>query len=133
VARDGVRGKMGRRASARNVFEMGEKRLDDLQIDPREVKQKIDRGEPFVLLDVREPWEHEICRIGGSVLVPMKELPARAASFEEADEVVIYCHSGIRSLNAAAWLRAQGIERARSMAGGIDRWSVEIDPAMPRY
>ena len=107
--------------------------MDDLQIDPKEVKQKIDRGEKFVLLDVREPWEHEICRIGGSVLIPMQELPMRAASLEEGGDVVIYCHSGIRSLNAAAWLRAQGIESARSMAGGIDRWSVEIDPAVRRY
>ncbi|MDE3138190.1 MAG: sulfurtransferase [Acidobacteriota bacterium] len=107
--------------------------MHDLQIDPQEVKQKIDRGEEFVLLDVRERWEHEICRIDGSVLVPMNELPARAASLEEAAEVVVYCHSGIRSLNAAAWLRAQGIESARSMAGGIDRWSREIDSAVPRY
>jgi rhodanese-related sulfurtransferase len=107
--------------------------LDDLQIDPQQVKQKIERGEKFVLLDVREPWEHQICRIDGSVLVPMGQLPARAASFEEAGDVVVYCHSGIRSLNAAAWLRAQGIEGARSMAGGIDRWSREIDSAVPRY
>ena len=107
--------------------------MDDLQIDPQEVKQKIERGEKFVLLDVREPWENEICRIDGSVLVPMRELPARAASFDEAGEVVIYCHSGIRSLNAAAWLREQGVESARSMVGGIDRWSREIDPAIPRY
>jgi rhodanese-related sulfurtransferase len=107
--------------------------LDDLEVNPQEVKQKIDRGEKFVLLDVREPWENEICRIDGSVLVPMRELPSRTAWLEEAEEVVIYCHSGIRSLNAAAWLREQGVESARSMAGGIDRWSVEIDPAMPRY
>jgi rhodanese-related sulfurtransferase len=107
--------------------------LDDLQIDPQEVKQKIDQGENFVLVDVREPWEHAICRINGSVLVPMNELPVRAASFEDAADVVVYCHSGIRSLNAAAWLRAQGIESARSMAGGIDRWSREIDSAVPRY
>jgi rhodanese-related sulfurtransferase len=113
--------------------EKGVVSLDDLQIDPQEVKQKIDRGEKFVLVDVREPWEHQICRIDGSVLIPMQELAMRAALLEDADDVVIYCHSGIRSLNAAAWLRAQGIESARSMAGGIDRWAVEIDPAVPRY
>lgn len=107
--------------------------MDDLQIEPRDVKGKIERGEKFVLVDVREPWEHAICRIGGAVLVPMKELPARAGWLEEAEDVVLYCHSGVRSLNAAAWLREQGVESARSMAGGIDRWAMEIDPAVPRY
>ena len=107
--------------------------MDDLQVDPLEVKQKIEQGVKFVLVDVREPWENKICRIDGSVLVPMQELPTRASWLEEAGEVVVYCHSGIRSLNAAAWLRTQGVESARSMAGGIDRWSREIDPAVPRY
>ena len=107
--------------------------MDDLQVDPLEVKQKIEQGVKFVLVDVREPWENKICRIDGSVLVPMQELPTRASWLEEAGEVVVYCHSGIRSLNAAARLRTQGVESARSMAGGIDRWSREIDPAVPRY
>jgi rhodanese-related sulfurtransferase len=107
--------------------------LVDLQIDPKEVKQKIERGEKFVLLDVREPWEHAISRIDGSMLIPMQELPVRLDAIDEADDVVVYCHMGIRSVNAAAWLRDQGIESARSMSGGIDRWSQEVDPAVPRY
>jgi rhodanese-related sulfurtransferase len=112
---------------------MGRNGLDDLQIEPQDVKRRIASGEKLVLVDVREPWEHAICRLEGSLLVPMQELSARADWLEEQGELVIYCHLGIRSVNAAAWLREQGVERARSLAGGIDRWSREIDSAVPRY
>lgn len=105
----------------------------DLQIEPQEVKRKIERGETFVLLDVREPWEHALSHIEGAMLIPMQELPGRLGAIEEARDVVVFCHSGIRSMNAAAWLRDQGIESVRSMNGGIDRWSLEIDPGVPRY
>ncbi len=107
--------------------------LDDLQIEPREVKTKLDRGEPLLLVDCREPHEYAICRLPGARLVPMGEIARHLELFAAADEVVVYCHHGIRSLNVAAWLRGQGIEGVRSLAGGIERWAVEIDPAMPRY
>lgn len=105
----------------------------DLEIEPREVRQMLARGAEFLLIDVREAWEHETARIEGSVLVPLREIPANAARLADADLVVLYCHHGIRSLDAAAWLRSQGINSVRSMAGGIDRWSVEVDPKVPRY
>lgn len=107
--------------------------MDDLQMEPRELKQRLDRGDTFLLVDVREPWEHEICRIEGARLMPLGTLPANLALLEQADEVVLYCHHGIRSLDAAAWLRAQGVEGARSLAGGIERWATEIDLGAPRY
>lgn len=107
--------------------------MEDLQIEPQEVKQRIENGEKLVMVDVREPWENEICRLEGSVLIPMQELPARLGWLEEQNELVIYCHLGIRSVNPAAWLREQGIEQARSLAGGIDRWSREIDSGVARY
>jgi rhodanese-related sulfurtransferase len=107
--------------------------MDDLQIDPREVKRRLDAGEHLLLVDVREPWEFDVCRIAGAKLVPLGSVPANLPVFEQADEVVIYCHHGKRSLDAVAWLRQQGVEGARSMAGGIERWSREIDPAVPRY
>jgi adenylyltransferase/sulfurtransferase len=102
-------------------------------MEPRELKQRLDRGDTFLLVDVREPWEHEICRIEGARLMPLGTLPANLALLEQADEVVLYCHHGIRSLDAAAWLRAQGVEGARSLAGGIERWATEIDLGAPRY
>jgi adenylyltransferase/sulfurtransferase len=105
---------------------------DDLQIQPREVKDRLERGEKFLLVDVRQDWEHQTCRIEGAKLVPLGTIPANLGVFEEADEVVLYCHHGLRSLDAAAFLRQQGVN-ARSMAGGIERWSVEIDPKVPRY
>jgi len=107
--------------------------LADLQIEPRELKRRLDRGDKLLLVDVRELWEHEICRIEGARLIPLGALPANLAALEHADEVVLYCRHGMRSLDAAAWLRAQGIEGAQSLAGGIERWATEIDPRVPRY
>jgi adenylyltransferase/sulfurtransferase len=105
----------------------------DLQIEPRELKERLGRGERFLVVDVREPWEHQICRIEGARLIPLGSLASELALLEEAEDVVLYCHHGIRSLDAAAWLRAQGVEGARSLAGGIERWATEIDSSVPRY
>jgi rhodanese-related sulfurtransferase len=107
--------------------------MDDIQIEPREVKQRLDRGEKLLLVDVREQWEFDACRIESAKLVPLRTLPTNLATFDGAEEVVVYCHHGMRSLDAAAFLRSQGVEKARSMAGGIERWSTEIDPRVPRY
>ena len=105
----------------------------DIEIEPREVRQMLARGQQFLLVDVREPWEHQTARIEGSVLVPLREVPGNVTRLAGAESIVLYCHHGIRSLDAAAWLRSQGISAARSMAGGIDRWSIEVDPQVPRY
>jgi len=107
--------------------------MDDLQIAPKEVRERLERGEKLVLVDVREQWEYDLCRIAGAKLIPLKTLPANVAALEEAEEVICYCHHGIRSLDAAAWLRGQGIAGARSLAGGIERWSREVDASVPRY
>jgi len=107
--------------------------VDDIQIEPMELKVKMDTGTKVLVVDVREPWEHQIASIAGATLVPLNSLPANLKLFEGADEVVIFCHHGMRSLNAAAWLRSQGVDGARSLTGGIERWSAEIDPKVPRY
>ena len=105
----------------------------NIEISPQEVKQRLDRGEKLLFVDVREPWEYGTTRIEGSKLIPLREIPANLAALESAEDVILFCHHGIRSLDAAAWLRSQGVEAARSMTGGIDRWSTEIDPLVPRY
>ena len=105
----------------------------NIEITPREVKSMMERGDKFLFVDVREKWEFEASWIEGAVLFPMREIPSNLAKFEEADNIVLFCHHGIRSLDAAAWLRSQEIPGAKSMAGGIDRWSAEIDPKVPRY
>jgi rhodanese-related sulfurtransferase len=107
--------------------------LANIEVSPQEVKQRLDRGEKFLFVDVREPWEYETTRTEGSKLIPMREIPANLAELESAEDVILFCHHGMRSLDAAAWLRSQGVEAARSMTGGIDRWSTEIDPLVPRY
>lgn len=101
-----------------------------------EVKQALASGKPMLLIDVREPDEHRICRIDGAVLIPLGQLPQKAEEIRElaaGRPVVAHCHHGGRSLSAAAVLRESGIAGVKSMAGGIDEWSLRIDPAVPRY
>lgn len=106
---------------------------EGLQIEPKVLKEILGRGERVRLIDVREAWEHQTCRLEGSELIPLGELPARCQELTDSEPIVLYCHHGIRSLDAAVWLRQQGVEGARSLAGGIERWALEIDPSMPRY
>jgi rhodanese-related sulfurtransferase len=107
--------------------------MDSLEITPAEVKQRLDQGETLLLIDVREPWEFNICNIAGAKLIPMGTVPANLQALDTDDDIVIYCHRGMRSLDVAVWLREQGVKRAKSLAGGIERWSLEIDPNVPRY
>jgi rhodanese-related sulfurtransferase len=106
------------------------------EISPHEVKKKLDAGEALYLIDVREPAEHQISRIEGAKLVPMRLVPASFQHIEglgEVTSIVVFCHHGVRSLQVVNWLREQGVRACQSMAGGIDRWSLEVDPTVPRY
>jgi len=106
----------------------------DYEITPEEVKSKLDAGEAFVLLDVREPWEFETARIAGAKLMPMGDVSSRAHQELDPDEdVVVICHHGVRSMNVTVWLRQQGFEKAQSMRGGIDAWSRRVDGKVPMY
>lgn len=107
--------------------------MNDLEILPRDVKQMLDRGEKLLLVDVREPYEHALCQIEGAALIPMGTIPANLQKLDTDEDVICFCHHGMRSMDVANWLRAQGVKSAKSMAGGIDRWSIEIDPKVPRY
>ena len=102
------------------------------QIQPAELKRMLDAGQPVVLLDVRQPDEHAYCALPGSVLIPLGELAARVEEVPAGVPVVVYCHHGVRSLSGAAILIRAGIE-AVSLAGGIDRWTLTVDPNVPRY
>lgn len=108
----------------------------DFEIAAGEVKRRLDAGEKLHLIDVREPNEFAMARIEGSELIPMRQVPGELQSLEaKADEapLIVFCHHGVRSLNVVNWLRQQGVEACQSMAGGIDAWSVGIDPSVPRY
>jgi rhodanese-related sulfurtransferase len=86
------------------------------------------------LIDVREPWEVATAHIQGSLTMPMGDVPARAHQELDPDErIVVFCHLGQRSMNVTVWLRNQGFEQVQSMRGGIDAWSVEVDPKVARY
>ena len=104
------------------------------EVTPAEVREARDDPDT-VLIDCRTPEEHEFCRIQGAQLVPLQELAQRLDEFEDhADKrIIVYCHHGRRSLQAAAMIRATGFENTWSMAGGIDQWSLAIDSAVPRY
>jgi rhodanese-related sulfurtransferase len=112
---------------------MPEDLLANIEVTPREVSARLERGDKFLFVDVREKWEYETARIEGSVLIPLREIPANLPKLAEGREIIFFCHHGMRSLDAAAWLRSQGVEGARSMSGGIDRWTTEVDPLVPRY
>jgi rhodanese-related sulfurtransferase len=107
--------------------------MANIEITPRDTKELLAREKEVLFLDVREPWEYDTAHIDGSVLIPMREIPGNLQRIENSDQIVVFCHHGMRSLDVAAWLRTQGVEGVRSMAGGIDRWSTEIDPTVPRY
>ena len=86
-----------------------------------------------VLLDVREPWEVEMCCLPGSQALPMHLVPVRCGELNENDEIVVICHHGARSMQVANFLQAQGFKHVANVYGGIDAWSSEVDPAVPHY
>jgi rhodanese-related sulfurtransferase len=105
-----------------------------LEITPLELRQRLEARESIRVIDVREPWEYDVCRLEGAELIPMGDVPAALPRLDgEEAPLVVYCHHGVRSLRVADWLRRQGLEQVWSLAGGIDRWSEEIDPKVPRY
>ena len=112
---------------------------DEWEVTPRQVHDALEAGgdgdEAFVLLDVREPAEVAAASIAAATVVSMGEVKSRLSELEEYadDRVVVMCHHGARSLQVTAFLRQQGFDHVHSMAGGIDLWSRDIDPDVPRY
>ena len=103
------------------------------EIDPVEVKTKIDRGDRFLLIDVREPHEYKICNIAQARLIPLGEVPKRVNELDSAEEIVVHCKSGVRSGKAADFLRQAGFKKVLNMRGGILAWSDKVDPSVPKY
>jgi sulfur-carrier protein adenylyltransferase/sulfurtransferase len=101
-------------------------------ITPRALKARLDRGDDIYVLDVREPHEYQICNIGGH-LIPLGELPLRAAELDSSQEIVAHCRSGKRSAEAVEFLRKAGFRKLWNLKGGILGWSDEVDPSVPKY
>jgi rhodanese-related sulfurtransferase len=106
-----------------------------LETSPAEVKQMQDAGEEFLLLDCRENDEYATAHIERAKLLPMSEIADRLPELatHRDQRVIVHCHHGGRSLRVVRWLREQGFAKAQNMAGGIDRWSTDVDPTVPRY
>jgi adenylyltransferase/sulfurtransferase len=102
-------------------------------ISPKDFARKINGGEKITLLDVREPYEYEICSIKGSKLIPLDELPDRVNELDTADEIVVHCHTGARSAKAVMLLKELGFKKVKNLQGGIEAWSTQVDPNVPRY
>jgi adenylyltransferase/sulfurtransferase len=103
------------------------------EITAQEVKKSMDEKKPFVLIDVREPHEFQICRIPGSKLIPLGEVPKRMNELNSADEIVVHCRSGQRSARAVDLLIKAGFRKIHNLKGGILAWSDQVDPSVPKY
>jgi rhodanese-related sulfurtransferase len=103
------------------------------QLSPTQLKQRLDAGQPLVLLDVREPEEVALVRLNGSRHIPMGDIPGRVHELDPDADIVVYCHHGIRSANVAAFLLHHDFTSVANLSGGIDAWSLTVDPALPRY
>jgi rhodanese-related sulfurtransferase len=103
------------------------------ELEPLELKRRLDAGESVAVLDVREPWELAIARLPGTLHIPLGELPARLSELDPNAELVVMCKVGGRSLRAAQFLAARGFSRVANLAGGIDAWARDIDPSLSGY
>jgi rhodanese-related sulfurtransferase len=103
------------------------------EISPEEVKSRMDAGTALQLIDVREPWEHQIANIAPATLIPMNSIPARMDELDRNAEIVVYCHHGTRSWNVASYLAQHGFANVKNLTGGIDSWARRIDRSMRTY
>ncbi len=102
-------------------------------ITPQELKARLDAGRPPVLLDVREEWETRLCRLPNAIHIPIEEIEGRVEELDPEDDIVVYCHQGVRSAAVARWLEGLGFRSVRNLAGGLDAWARTVDPTMRRY
>ncbi|MDG6920487.1 MAG: molybdopterin-synthase adenylyltransferase MoeB [Nitrososphaerota archaeon] len=112
---------------------LGRNRENQDELGPSELKRLLDSGTEVVLLDVREPYERQLCSLAGSRHIPLGELVRRAGELDRDDELVVYCHVGVRSAAAVSLLKSLGFRSAKSLAGGIRAWAEEVDPSIPVY
>ena len=103
------------------------------EITPAELKVRLDRRDPIVLLDVREGWETSLARLENAVHIPIEEIETRVHELDPREETVVYCHHGVRSAAVADYLRRQGFAKVANLSGGLDEWARTVDRGMRRY
>lgn len=106
---------------------------DAIEISAPALAARLAQGEAVIVLDVREPWEFDIASVPNSTLVPLQSLPSAINRLDPDADYVVICHHGSRSDMAANWMRSQGYASVRNLVGGIEAWSLEVDPSIPRY
>ena len=105
--------------------------MDEITVE--ELKARLDRNDRPVLVDVREDWETKLCRLENAIHLPIEELEFRTDELDRNDDIVVYCHHGVRSAAVADYLRRLGFARVRNLAGGLDAWAATVDRSMRRY
>ena len=103
------------------------------EISLHDLKARLDRNETPLLLDVRQDWETQLCRLPNAVHIPIEELELRVEELNPQDQIVVYCHQGVRSAAVAEYLRSLGFRDVSNLSGGLDLWARTIDPSMRRY
>ena len=103
------------------------------ELEPTQLRARLDRGDAITILDVREPEEIRIAAFPGAQHIPMGEIPARLSELDQSAELVVVCHHGMRSAQIAMYLARAGFDRVSNLSGGIDEWSLSVDPSIPRY
>ena len=104
-----------------------------MEISPKDLKARLDKHEPVVLLDVRDDWETKLARLDNAVHIPTEEIELRSGELDPSEETVVYCHHGVRSAAVASYLRQLGFARVANLSGGIDEWARTVDRGMRRY
>jgi rhodanese-related sulfurtransferase len=102
-------------------------------ISPKELKSRLDKGDPLVLVDVREEWEYSLAKLDGSILIPLGTLPQSLTRLTRDSEIIAICHHGMRSADATNFLLQQGFPNVKNLVGGINAWSIQVDGTVPRY
>jgi rhodanese-related sulfurtransferase len=103
------------------------------EITPQQLAEKLHGPNPPLLIDVREPYEYEYCRIEGAQLKPLGQIMIWAKDLDPEAEIILQCHTGMRSAQATGYLQSLGFKRVFNLRGGIEAWSIQIDPSVPRY
>ena len=103
------------------------------QITPQELKARLDRRDVPTLLDVREDWETKLCRLPNAMHIPIEEIEVRIDELDPEEEMVVYCHQGVRSAAVAEYLRQRGFKNVKNLAGGLEHWARTVDSSMRRY
>ena len=103
------------------------------EISPQDLKARLTGSDRPFLLDVRQDWETRLCRLENAVHIPIEEIEVRADELNAGDEIVVYCHQGVRSAAVADYLRQRGFKNVKNLLGGLDYWARTVDPTMRRY